>query len=141
MALHETLTGRSADRSSSDRGFGLTFATVFALAAAYFLLADKVQFAAGFATAAVLLTLVAIFLARILAPANRAWTRFGLALHRVISPLIMGAMFYGVFTPMGIVMRLFGFDPLTRKRRGRVHSYWMPRDPEAAGKTSMTQQF
>lgn len=138
---HETYREHSPERKASDRSFGLTFAVVFALAAAYCAYGGWILGTVSFAVASLLIGVVALTRARLLAPANRVWTGFGLLLHKIVNPLIMGFMFYVVFTPMGTVMRLFGFDPLGRKRRGAIDSYWTSRDPAAAERTDMTQQF
>ena len=50
----------------------------------------------------------------LLAPLNRLWLKFGLLLHRIVSPVVLGIMFFGVITPMAL-MRLFGKDPLRLK--------------------------
>ena len=51
----------------------------------------------------------------ILAPLNRLWTQFGRLLHRIVSPIALGILYYGVVTPTGLLMRLFGKDPLRLK--------------------------
>ena len=138
---HETLQPHSPDRTASDKNFGVTFAVVFALAAAYCAHNAWIAISSGFALASLLIGITAFVRPKLLAPANRAWTWFGFVLHKVVNPLIMAAMFYGVFTPMGFSMRLFGFHPLGRKRRGTLNSYWIRRDPKARERTDMTQQF
>lgn len=71
-----------------------------------------------------------------LAPFNRLWFRFGLALHRVTTPAILAVLFFAVFTPAGMVLRLLGKDPLRLRRGG--DSYWLPR---AAPPQDMRNQF
>lgn len=80
----------------------------------------------------------------LLAPAwlttlNRAWMGLALLLSRVVNPVIMAILFYGVFTPMGLIMKLFGKDVLGVKRDSAVPTYWIDRRGKAPG--SMTQQF
>ena len=47
---------------------------------------------------------------------NRAWTQLGLLLHRIVNPIVMGIIFYGAITPLGLVMRWAGRDPLRLRR-------------------------
>ena len=74
-----------------------------------------------------------------LTPLNRAWMGLALLLSRVVNPVIMALLFYGVFTPMGLVMKLFGQDLLSLKRDASATSYWIDRRGKAPG--SMKHQF
>lgn len=58
-----------------------------------------------------------------LQPVYRGWMKFGLLLSRVTTPLILGIVFYGLILPMGLVMRLFGRDPMARRFDDRAESY------------------
>src|SRR5262245_34581576 len=106
---------RGPTPESSDRGFGLVFATVFALVGAWPLIHWQAPrwwallIAAGFAV-------VALVQPRILHPLNRLWLALGRLLHRIVSPLVMGAVFFLVVTPTGWIMRLAGKDVLSLKR-------------------------
>lgn len=53
----------------------------------------------------------------------RVWMRFGLMMSRVMTPLVLGIVFFGVVLPMGIVMRLFRDDPMARKIEDGKDSY------------------
>ncbi len=77
----------------------------------------------------------------LLAPLNRVWTKFGLLLHKVVSPIVLGVMFYLVITPTGLLMRLFGKDPLRLKFDGTAKSYWIPREPPGPKPDSIKDQF
>ena len=77
----------------------------------------------------------------VLRPLNLLWMKFGLLLHRIVNPLIMGVLFFGVFTPMGVSMRFFGADLLRLRARPGENGYWILRDTENVGKSSMTNQF
>jgi hypothetical protein len=77
----------------------------------------------------------------LLAPLNRLWTWVGLLLHRVVSPLVLGVLFFLVVTPVGLLMRARGKDPL-RLRSDRVsNSYWIERRPPGPAPDSMRNQF
>ena len=63
---------------------------------------------------------------------NKVWTgRFGLILHKVTSPIVLGIVFFVVVTPIGFLMRLLGKDPLRLRRNAAAKSYWIR--PRAAG--------
>lgn len=57
----------------------------------------------------------------------RSWMKFGLLLSRITTPLILGIVFYGMFFPMGFIMRLFGRDPMQRSFDDAVKSYRVSR--------------
>ena len=86
------------------------------------------------------LALAALSAPRILAAPNRAWFALGLWLSKVVSPVVIGAMFLLVVTPVGLLMRLFRHDPL-RIRSGAQSSYWIRRDPPGPEPESFTRQF
>jgi hypothetical protein len=64
-----------------------------------------------------------------LRPVYRGWMRFGLLASRITTPIILGIVFYVVIMPMGLVMRLFGHDPMRRKLDTDEASYRVPSKP------------
>src|SRR5262245_24332122 len=124
---------------SSDRSFGLVFAAVFAIIACWPLLHWEsprwwaLAFAAAFAV-------VALVRAQLLRPLNRMWLALGRLLHKIVSPLVMGVIFFATVTPTGWIMRLRGKDLLSLKRRPDQKSYWIRRKP-AQPETEMKNQF
>jgi hypothetical protein len=77
----------------------------------------------------------------LLTPFNRTWMHFGLFLHKIVNPLVMGAIFFCVITPAGILMRIMGRDPLKRKYDRNEKTYWIPRQPPGPEPESLKQQF
>ena len=71
-------------------------------------------------------------------PFNRVWRRFGLALSRVVNPIVLAILFFGVLMPISAILRLAGKDPLRLRIDKSVTSYWIERD---APGTSMTKQY
>ena len=138
--MHEDLTRDSHEKGSSDRNFGFVFAGVFLLIAigpALFghpLRAWSLVVAAGFGA-------VAVVAPALLGPLNRAWTRLGLLLHKIVSPVVLGIMFFLVITPMGIVMRLLGKDPLRLRIDPDASTYWIERTPPGPPADSFVDQF
>ena len=116
---HEPLRRTAVIEGSSNRSFGLVFATVFLIIAAYPLLFGSAFRWWSLAVAAAF-GLAALFAPATLAPLNRLWTRFGLLLHRLVSPVVLGVMFYLVVTPTGLLMRALGKDPLRKIEVARL---------------------
>ncbi|MBT6272654.1 MAG: hypothetical protein HOI95_00790 [Chromatiales bacterium] len=58
-----------------------------------------------------------------------------------MNPLILGLVYFGVFTPFGVVMRLFGWDSMRREWQPEADSYWLERDPKGPAPDSMKFQF
>jgi len=139
---HERLAGEGeAVKGSSDRGFGLVFAAVFAIVALWPVVfgADGPRWWA--AAVAGLFLALALTVPRRLAPLNRLWLKFGLVLHRVVNPLVMGFLFFLVLTPMGLAARALGKDFLRRRRDPAAASYWLPRQPPGPAAGGMRNQF
>ena len=138
--LHEDFARDDKVEGSSDRSFGFVFAAVFTLIGLWPLMGGgQVRiWALGIAAA-----FAVVVLARpgLLAPLNRLWTRFGLLLHKVVSPLIMGMLFYLTVTPIGLLMRAFGKDPLRLRPDPDAASYWIERDPPGPAPETMKNQF
>jgi hypothetical protein len=74
-----------------------------------------------------------------LAPLNRVWMALGAVLNRVVSPIVLAVLFVFVMTPVGLLMRLTGKDPLRLKRAGAGGSYWLAHEP--LEKDHFTRQF
>ena len=138
--LPESFERDEPAHGSSNRSFGLVFAALFLIVGLAPLLHDRPARIWSLALAAAFLG-VALGRASLLAPLNRLWTRFGLLLHRVVNPVVMGAIFYLAITPFGVVMRLVGKDPLRRGFDPEAASYWIDRTPPGPSPQSMSNQF
>jgi hypothetical protein len=136
---HETLWRPDEVLGPSNRSFGLTLAGVFAALGAISLWRGLERGAWELGLAVALLA-VAGFAPGMLAPLNRVWTWIGRGLNRVVSPLLVIVLFYGVVTPTGLAMRAVGKDPLRLRRDPQSSSYWI--DCREGSKTSdMRRQF
>lgn len=138
--IHEDYGRAEEVKLGSERAFGVVFAVVFAAVGLW-------PLGAGSAVRAWALGVGLVFLVAALArpgllrPLNRLWFRFGLLLNRVVNPLVMGLLFYFTVTPIGLVMRALGKDPLRLRFDRGAPSYWIERQPPGPKPETMRQQF
>lgn len=124
----------------SDRSFGFTFAVAFSLIGAW-LWWRQSKAGLPLIGAGALFALIAMTVPRILHPLNVVWMRFGLLLNKIVSPIMLGVIFYVVFAPVGLLFRLIGRDALHRKFDRQRASYWIQRTPPGPPGDSFPQQF
>jgi hypothetical protein len=86
-----------------------------------------------------ILTLLGLFTPLALQPVYRIWMKFGLLISRVTTPVILGSVFFLVLTPIGLVMRLTGHDPMSRKIDNEIESYRVSSHKQQA--SSMEKPF
>jgi hypothetical protein len=122
----------------SERSTGLMFAVVAVIVAVW--RRDTANVALAALAVAVGLTCLSLVVPWLLKPLTILWFRIGLLLHRVVDPLIMLAIFTLVFTPAGLLMRLW-YDPLRSRRAGPGATYWIERASDNQQAGSMTNQF
>lgn len=128
MQGHEQLDREHEEPTSTNRAFGLVFAAVFALVGAWRTWGSHADGPWWFAPAAAF-ALLALFLPAPLAPLNRLWARFGLFLHGIVNPVMMGLLFAVAILPVGLLMRLAGKDPLRLRFEPAADTYWIACDP------------
>ena len=136
---HEEFHRDEEFKYSSNRSFGLTFAAVFFILAAVSWWKNHHLWPYLGPIGAVFLA-VSLTIPAALAWPNRQWARFGLLLHRIVNPLVMGFLFYLVVTPIGLAARLAGKDFLRLKRDASA-SYWIDRTPPGPSPDSMRNQY
>lgn len=124
----------------SERTFGLVFAGLFVIIGCRPLLSGATPHWWALGVAAVF-AIAAFAAPGALKLLNWLWHRFGLLLHKVMSPLIMGAIFFLAVTPVALIMRMFGKDVLGLRRRRDTTSYWIARETTGSAPESMKQQF
>ncbi len=141
--FHEDFKRDDGVKPGSDQAFGLIFAAGFAIFGFLPFLTEESL--AGFSfwplAFSTLLLSITFMAPELLRPFNLLWFKFGLLLHKVISPLVMGLLFYLVITPIAWVMRLFGKRPLNLRFDKNADSYWIKRDPPGPEPKSMKNQF
>ncbi len=126
----------------SERRFGALFTVVFSLAGIYghFVKDWSSEVVIGLFVASLVVAVVAIVIPAALAPFNKAWFQLGLLMGKVVSPIVLGLIFFGMLTPVGIIGRLLGRDEL-RLKKAPVTSYWIDRDPPGPAPDSFKNQF
>jgi hypothetical protein len=138
--MHEDFSRTQHVKGSSNRAFGWTFVAVFTFVGLWPLGSNgAMRWWAVIVAALVMIATLAM--PALLTIPNRIWLRFGLLLHRVVSPIALGLMFYIVITPVGLLMRAMGKDLLCLRRGDPSGSYWIRRDPPGPKPSSMSKQF
>ena len=121
---------------SSNKSFGIVFSVVFLIIAIY-----PFSYSGEIRTWSLILSIVFMILgltnSKVLTPLNKIWFKFGIFLGKIISPLVMGLIFFFVVTPIGIIMRTLGKDLLNLKF-SKNKSYWIEKN---GPKSKMKNQF
>ena len=121
---------------SSNKSFGIVFFTFFLIIALWPLINDG-NIRIWSLAVSIIFLILGIANAKILTPLNNLWFKFGLFLGKIVSPLVMGAIFFLVVTPTGIIMRLMRKDLLNLKKNNSK-TYWLEKKNE---NNSMKNQF
>jgi len=120
----------------SNRSFGVVFSIVFLIIALLPLINGN-----GIRIWSVILSLIFFILgllnSNILFPLNRIWFKFGIILGGIVSPIIMGLVFFLVVTPTSLILRLFKKDVLSLKKNDSM-TYWIKKLDK---KSKMKNQF
>ena len=123
----------------SNKKFGFFFTFVFTLAAAYFYKTTNISLVYTCGTASLIFLFLTIVKDDILLPLNKLWMRFGFLIGMIVSPIILGIIFFGLFTPIALIMKLSGRDELKLKLKKKPN-HWISRS-ELIKSESFKQQF
>jgi hypothetical protein len=125
----------------SERRFGLLFTAVFAVVGIYANLKGWNQTTVfSLVGLSGLIALITLSVPKLLAPFNRLWFELGQLMGRIVSPIVLGAIFFLILTPVALVTRLFGRDELRLKRKAAT-SYWIDRTNENSPAETFKNQF
>lgn len=125
----------------SNRKFGLFFSAVFFVLAGYFFWRQNIAGMGFSGCIGILFLLITLISPQSLGGLNRAWMTLGLTMGKLISPIVLGLMFFGLITPIALLSRLRGRDEL-RIRQKRALTYWRERTPRPDGQiTSFKDQY
>jgi hypothetical protein len=128
----------------TDRSFGLTFAVVFGILAAVaawrgWMSGELWKYFLGIA---LVFLIISYTVPGILRPFNKVWMLFGAFLHKVVSPIMLGLIYFVVMTPVASFFKLIGRDELRRKYDPAAKTYWITREPPGPdGPSSFPRQF
>ena len=124
-------------KAGTERNFGFVFAAIFAIIGLF-----PLWYGENIRLWACIITLIflffGIFLPKVLILPNKLWFKLGSFLGAIVSPIIMGMIFFLTVTPTGMIMRLLGKDILNQKINKTIKSYWIKRKENL---TSMKNQF
>ena len=120
----------------SNKSFGIVFFVVFLLISLYPLLNNEnIRFWSLIIS--IIFLILGILNSSLLSPLNKLWFKFGVLLGKIISPIIMGIIYFLVVTPIGLIMKLLGKDVLNLKYHD-YKSYWIEK---TGPKSKMKNQF
>ena len=137
------LAGRSPEddvRAGSNKSFGITFAVVFAIIG-LFPLVHGGNFRLWAVVCAAIFAAIAFIRPALLAPLNKVWFRFGMLLHKIVNPVVLGLMFFVIITPLALIIRLFGGKLMALDFDKSQSSYWIRRSPPGPEAQSIRNQF
>ena len=123
----------------SNKKFGYFFTLIFLIITGYFFLNKSLNLAYVFAAISITLFFITLVKADLLLYPNKLWIQFGLLLGMIISPIVLGVLFFVLFTPTAIIMKLFGRDELRIKFK-KCTSYWIVRENQI-NSDSFSNQF
>ena len=111
----------------SEKKFGLFFGIIFLLVFLYFGFTNN-KFYFFLIIISFIFIFCAFFYNKILILPNKLWFKFGLLLNKIVSPIVMGFIFFLFFLPTGLIMKfIFKKDLLNRKMLPNIKSYWIKR--------------
>ncbi len=121
---------------SSNKSFGIVFSIFFLLISVYLLLNNDPNYYWSLFVSFIFLVL-GLMNSKILSPLNLLWFKFGILLGKIVSPVVMGIIFFLVVTPISIILKIFGKDVLNLKFNNNK-TYWIVKD---GPKSNMKKQF
>ena len=122
---------------SSNRSFGFVFFVVFLVISLWPLKSQGDLRLWAFILSLIFLVL-GVLNSKFLTPLNKLWHKFGIFLGSIVSPIVMGMVYFIVVTPTGVFMRLLGKDLLKTSKEKHTSTYWMKRNKQ---QSSMKKQF
>ena len=120
----------------SNKSFGIVF-FIFFLIISLWPIKNGLDIRLWSLIISIIFLLLGLFNSKLLTPLNQIWFKFGLLLGKVVSPVVMGVVFFLIVTPTGLIMRFLGKDLLNLKK-SNSKSYWIEKKNE---NTSMKNQF
>lgn len=133
------VTAHTEVEVGSERSFGIVFAVVFAIIALWPLVFHGNPVRLWALAVAVVFLVLSFAAPQALKPLNLIWFKFGMLLSKIISPIVMGIIFFITVTPIGLIRRIKDPDPLNQAFDKEADSYWIVREKDSL--TSMRKQY
>ena len=130
------MKSKSEIKISSNRSLGLVFFVVFLIVALWPLKHEE-DIRLWSLVLSIIFFILGILNSQLLTPLNKLWFKFGMFLGLIVSPIVMGIVYFLVVTPIGIFMRFLGKD-LLKTSKVKHTSYWIKRDKQ---QSTMKKQF
>ena len=111
------------NKTSSNKNFGLVFFVIFIIITLWPLLNDG-NIRIWSIIVSIIFLILGLLNSKILTPFNKLWMRLGALLGIIVSPIVMGVVYFGIITPIGLIMKLFGKDVLNLKLDKNKKTYW-----------------
>ncbi len=121
---------------STNKSFGVVFFVVFLIIALYPLI-NEGNIRIWATIVSIIFLILGILNSPILTPLNKIWFKFGIVLGNIVSPIVMGIIFFLVVTPTSLIMKMIGSNLLGLKK-GNKKSYWIEK---SSNKSKMKNQF
>ena len=131
------MASNSKIKISSNRNFGLVFFVVFLIVALWPLKYEE-DFRLWSLTLSIIFFILGIINSKLLTPLNMLWFKFRILLGSIVSPIVMGIVYFLVVTPIGVFIRFLGKDLLKTSKVKNTYTYWIKRDKQ---KNTMRKQF
>lgn len=131
--FHENLNRNEKVQLGSNKKFGLVMALFFLLLALYPILKEEAPKYSLLAISFIFLIL-SLLRPQLLYYPNWLWMQLGRVLGMVVAPLILAILFFLIFTPIGLLLRIFGKDLLNMRLNKTVPTFWI-------GSTATNQNF
>jgi len=124
----------------SNKKFGTFFCIVFLVLGAYFYWIKYFTLSYVFASLGLITLILTIIKSSLLLPFNKLWMGLGFLLGMIISPIVLGAIFFLIFTPIALITKLIGRDELKLRNKTK-ETYWVKRDLGRFSPESFKNQF
>ena len=131
------MTMNSKIKTPSNRSFGLVFFVVFLIVALWPLKYEE-DIRLWSLVLSIIFFVLGVLNSKLLTPLNKLWFKFGIFLGAIVSPIVIGIVFFLVVTPIGIFMRFLGKDLLKTIKVKNISTYWIKRDKQHS---RMKKQF
>ena len=123
-------------KASSNKSFGIVFSIFFLIISIYLFL-NNYPFYYWSVFVSIIFLILGLMNSKILSPLNLLWFKFGILLGKIVSPVVMGIIFFLVVTPISIILKIFGKDVLNLKFNNNK-TYWIEKN---GPKSNMKKQF